>query len=95
MYYRKHVSNTSSSQKLSVRQEKILALEKLLSLKPVGVVPSIKKALSREYQRYLKFALHNAVNTEEHAAVFRKARKLQPLSLKTWCYGMLARKGFK
>lgn len=89
MYYRKHGLNTSLSQKLSVRREKVLALEKLLHLKTGDATPAIKKALSREYQRYLKFAINHAVNIEEHAVFFRKAIRLHPLSLKTWCYGML------
>ncbi|MBN1545109.1 MAG: glycosyltransferase [Syntrophaceae bacterium] len=89
MYYRKHGSNTSALQKLAVRREKILALEKMLHLKPVGSVPVIKNELSNEYRRYLKFAIYHAVNAREHAAVFRKARSLSPLSLRTWFYGIL------
>lgn len=89
MYYRKHGSNTSSSQKLSVRREKVLALEKLLDSKTYSNDSEIKEALFQEYRRYLKFAIRHVVDPEEYAAIFEKARRLHPLSLKMLYYRMI------
>ena len=88
MYWRKHSTNTSSATGFWVRKEKIMALEKLLSLKNGELAGFIKKHLYREYVRFIRFSLTHPVGRKELSEVYRKAITMCPYSLRIRYYMM-------
>ncbi|MFZ5998715.1 MAG: glycosyltransferase [Nitrospirota bacterium] len=93
MFYRKHATNTSSSRKLSLRREKILALEKLLDLgmQINDTEDTVKRHLYREYVRFMKLSLRCPIEGEQLLNYFKRAIKIRPLALKVWYYFILSR----
>jgi len=88
MYWRKHSANTSSTTRFWVRKEKMLALEKLLSLKNGDMAGFIRKHLYREYVRFVKFSLTHPADKKELEEVYRKAITMCPYSLRIRYYMM-------
>jgi alpha-1,3-rhamnosyltransferase len=88
MYYRRHLSNTSSSTpfKVGIRREKILALEKLLPLEIDGMTGFIKRSLYREYKKYIKCSLEYPVDQKYLKEVYRKAVRISPHGMKVRYY---------
>jgi alpha-1,3-rhamnosyltransferase len=91
MYYRKHSSNTSTSYRFRVRKEKILALEKLCQHDLPGLQGLLRENLYREYIRFIKSSLKNAVDREELNHIYNKAITEYPHHLKLRYYMMLSR----
>jgi len=85
MYHRKHSDNTSMN-KYWVRKEKMLALEKLLSLKSEELSTLIKKHLYKECVKFIKYSIRHSVNSKEAASVFRRAIELEPYALRIRYY---------
>ena len=85
MYYRKHSNNTSMN-RFWVRKEKILVLEKLLSLKNEELSKLTKKHLYKEYVKFIKFSIRHSVDREEVESVFRRAIEIEPYALRIRYY---------
>jgi len=85
MYHRKHSDNTSMN-RYWVRKEKMLALEKLLSLENEKLSKLIKKNIYKECVKFIKFALGHSVDREETARVFRKAVEIEPYAVRMRYY---------
>ena len=90
MYYRKHWTNISSSNKVLVRREKILAFEKLLSLNKADVGLT-KYFLYREYIKFIKFSIRNNVAKEDVLNVYTKSKKIRTFTVKNHLYMALSR----
>lgn len=86
MYYRRHDRNISSVQKLWVRREKILALEKLLRTAEPRLKKTVQGQLYREYLKLLQYAFTSRVEKEELMQTYRKALGASPLGLKARYY---------
>ena len=89
LWYRKHDANVSASSKhfLSMKEESMLALEKLLTETSDGQTRShIKKKLFRRYIGYLKLGLNGNIPTDKLSGVAQKAVTLNPWSLKARYY---------
>ncbi|HEU18762.1 MAG TPA: glycosyltransferase family 2 protein [Deltaproteobacteria bacterium] len=85
MYHRKHSDNTSMN-RYWVRKEKMLALEKLLSLENEELSKLIKKNIYKECVKFIKFAVGHSVDREETARVFRKAVEIEPYAVRMRYY---------
>lgn len=86
MYHRRHGSNTSSTHKLSLRQEKILALEKLLCLSR-NDKRTVKRVLSKEYVKLIRLLLTRRPSSRIATRdTIIKAFKIYPFNVKLWYY---------
>lgn len=86
MFYRRHGTNISAHQKVQVRREKILALEKLLSSAGDTLKETVRRQLYREYLKLLKYASVNRVDQEELMRIYRKSLGAAFLALKARYY---------
>lgn len=85
LYYRRHGSNTSSTNKFSLRKEKVLALEKLLSSYQ-GDERLIKSSLGKEYLKLVKISLTHPATRDATKRTLAKAFKIRPFNVKLWYY---------
>lgn len=95
LYYRRHGSNISAVQKVWVRKEKILALEKLLGTAGNSLRTIARRQLYREYLKLLHYASGNKVGKEELMETYRKARAASTFAFKARYHMMRLRlKGY-
>ncbi|MBI5561168.1 MAG: glycosyltransferase family 2 protein [Deltaproteobacteria bacterium] len=85
MYYRVHSTNTSRGNPLWVREENILALEKLIAAHGEPLRGLLKQYLFREYLKYLKVGRKNRVDRDRLMEELKKAVKIRRYSLRVLC----------
>ena len=94
MYYRRHSTNTSFH-KQYVRKEKILALEKLYSLRRDDLQRLIKKYLYKEYLKLIKYSFNQPLDKKDVIQAYQKSLNTYPLAIKARYYMVLLKiKGF-
>ena len=82
--HRKHHSNTADTQRMAVREEKIIVLHKLICTeKDTATKNVLKKELSRQYWNYYKFGKDKNIDVKKLQLALRNSIKARPFYIKS------------
>lgn len=82
--HRIHGSNTSSSQRMAVREEKIAVLKKLIDIENGSATKNLlKKELSRQYWNYYKLGKQKNIDSKKLQLALRNSVKARPFHIKS------------